>query len=62
MPNVRIDMGEGRTVEQKRLLVEKVTEAVCEAVNTTPERVKILIFDIPNTNQASGGKLFVDTR
>ena len=59
MPNIRIDMIEGRTVEQKRVLVEKVTDAVCESVNTTPDRVKILIFDVLKSNQAVGGKLFI---
>jgi len=30
MPIIQIDMLEGRTVEQKRNLVQKVTEVVCE--------------------------------
>lgn len=60
MPIVKIDMIEGRTVEQKRYLVEKITEVICVGVNTTPDRVTILINDIPKTNHGKNGKLRID--
>ena len=60
MPQVRIDMVEGRTIEEKRVLVEKITEAVCTSVGAKPERVTVLIFDIPKTNHGNSGKLRID--
>ncbi|MEL7566894.1 MAG: tautomerase family protein [Dehalobacterium sp.] len=61
MPIVRIDMIEGRTIEQKRYLVKKITEVVCTGVNTTPDRVTVIITDIPKTNHGKNGKLRIDT-
>jgi len=60
MPVVRIDMIEGRTEEQKRYLVEKITEVICTGVNTTPDRVTVMIYDIPKTNHGKNGKLTSD--
>lgn len=53
-------MLEGRTTEQKRVLVEKITEAVCTSVNVPPERVTVVIQDVPKTNLGSAGKLRID--
>jgi 4-oxalocrotonate tautomerase len=58
MPLVTIHMLEGRTVEQKRQLVESITAVVAEKINTPPEHVTIIIRDVPKHNWASGGKLF----
>ncbi|NLI91490.1 MAG: 4-oxalocrotonate tautomerase [Peptococcaceae bacterium] len=60
MPIVQIEMFEGRTLEQKRMLVEKVTQAIVESVNTAPENVKIVIRDMSKENYAIAGKLACD--
>ncbi len=60
MPIVQIEILEGRTVEQKRVLVDKVTEAIVESLGTTPEKVSIIIRDMPKTNYATAGKLASD--
>lgn len=60
MPFVTIEMYEGRTVEQKRNLVARVTEVISETVNTAPENVHIIIRDLPKHNTAHGGKLASD--
>ena len=57
MPLVNIKMLEGRTLEQKKELVEKVTQAVVEATGATPERVSIVIEDMPKYNFAQAGVL-----
>lgn len=57
MPLINIKMLEGRTVEQKKELVEKVTQAVVEATGVTPERVSIVIDDMPKHNFAQAGVL-----
>jgi 4-oxalocrotonate tautomerase len=62
MPYVTIDLREGRTIEQKRALVQAVTEAVVRAVNAKPEAVHVIIHDGPSSNFASGGVLLADRK
>lgn len=60
MPLVTIKMIEGRTLEQKRALVEKVTDAVVEALDITPDRVSITLQHMAKDDFAKGGKLTID--
>ena len=60
MPIINVGILEGRTVEQKRELVSEITKVVCKCVNTTPEKVTVVINDIPKTNFGSNGKLSID--
>ncbi len=60
MPIVQIDMLEGRTVDQKRALVKKVTEAIVETASCPPEAVTIIIRDMATTNLGKAGKLRSD--
>ena len=62
MPIVQIHLIEGRTIEQKRALVQKVTDAVCETVNVTPEHVKIILSDMAKHDYAIGGVLKADAQ
>jgi 4-oxalocrotonate tautomerase len=55
MPTVQIEMYEGRTLDQKRMLVDKVTKAIVESINTAPENVKIIIRDMSKENYAVAG-------
>ncbi|MFC2070591.1 4-oxalocrotonate tautomerase [Chloroflexota bacterium] len=57
MPIITIDMWEGRTIEQKKQLVEGITSVVSEKIGTPPEHVTVIIRDVPKYNWASGGKL-----
>lgn len=60
MPIIHVDMIEGRTIEQKRALVEKVTQVVSETVNCPKEAVKIIINDMAKENYGDGGILNCD--
>lgn len=60
MPIIQIHLIEGRTVDQKRALVDKVTQAVCETVNVTPEHVKIILLDMARHDYATAGVLKLD--
>ncbi|EGW36132.1 2-hydroxymuconate tautomerase [Desulfosporosinus sp. OT] len=60
MPIVQVELLEGRTLAQKRLLVEKVTQAIVEATGAPAERVSIIIRDMPKENYANAGKLASD--
>jgi len=56
MPVVIVEMWEGRTIEQKRQLVEGITSSFAK-IGTPPEVVDIIIKDNPKHNWGSGGKL-----
>ncbi|MDN5343935.1 MAG: 4-oxalocrotonate tautomerase [Clostridia bacterium] len=60
MPTIRIDLIEGRNLEQKRELVKGITEVVLRTCNTRPERVVIYINEIPVEHAARGGILRCD--
>ena len=56
MPVVIVEMWEGRTVEQKKQLVEGITSSFAR-INTPPEAVQVILKDNPKQNWGSGGKL-----
>jgi len=56
MPVVIVEMWEGRTVEQKKKLVEGITSAFVN-IGTRAEALHIIMKDNPKYNWASGGKL-----
>jgi len=58
MPTYHVEMMEGRTVEQKRKLVEEITRVSVEVLGGSPESVDILITDVKRENWATGGKLW----
>ena len=60
MPTYHIEMIEGRTVEQKKKLVEEITRVSVEVLGGTPEMVDILITDVKRENCATGGKLWTE--
>ena len=56
MPVVTVEMWEGRTIEQKKQLVEGITSSFIQ-IGTSPEAVQVIIKDNPKHNWAIGGKL-----
>ena len=60
MPFAQIYLVEGRTEEQKRAVIEKVTIALCEAVGAPKENVRVVIQDVPKTNWGIAGKSVKD--
>ena len=56
MPVVIVEMWEGRTVEQKKQLVEGITSSFVE-IGIPPEVLHIIIKDNPKHNWGMGGKL-----
>ena len=59
MPVVIVEMWEGRTIEQKRQLVEGITSVMVN-IEIPREAVHIILKDNPKHNWASGGKLASD--
>jgi len=57
MPFVTVELLPGRTEEQKKALVEKVTEAVVETTGASKEKVFVFIEELRKDHYAVGGKL-----
>ncbi|MGM7702871.1 2-hydroxymuconate tautomerase [Pseudalkalibacillus sp. Hm43] len=55
MPIAQIHILEGRSKEQKRTLIKEVTEAIHRSTGTDIERIRVLLYEIPNENWATGG-------
>jgi 4-oxalocrotonate tautomerase len=60
MPTIRVEMFEGRTPDQKRLLARELTDACVRAIGGSPESVNVLFYDIAKQDWATGGTLWSD--
>ena len=60
MPTIRVELFEGRSVEQKRALAAALTEATVRTLGGSPDGVDILFFDIARQDWATGGTLWCD--
>jgi 4-oxalocrotonate tautomerase len=61
MPIVNIKMlDKGRTLEQKREMVKQITDTLVNILGTKRENVKIVIEEIPISNYATDGVLYID--
>ena len=56
MPYISIEMFEGRTDEQKKVLIEKVTKTVTTTLDVPSEAVWVVIKDVPRGNWGVRGK------
>ncbi len=55
MPFAQIYMIEGRTVEQKRAVIEKVTQALVAATDAPVAAVRVWIQEVPKENWGISG-------
>jgi 4-oxalocrotonate tautomerase len=60
MPVVIVKMIQGRTQDQKRQLVEEITEVIVRVAKTTPDQVDVIIEERQPGDWAKAGKLFSD--
>lgn len=60
MPIIRVEMWEGRTLQQKRELVEVLTRETARIVGTDPDSIYIVIEDVKKENWGAGGRLSSD--
>ena len=56
MPFIQVTMMEGRTVEQKHELMQRLTDAVVESVGSDPSRVRVAIYEVTPDDWAVGGE------
>lgn len=62
MPHVQITMLKGRTIDQKRKIVQRVTDAIAEEGKTAKEGVTITIVEVEREDYAHGGVLIADKK
>ncbi len=60
MAHVQITLLEGRTVEQKRRAVQRITQALQEEMNVNPEKLTIAFVEVPRHSYARHGVLISD--
>ena len=60
MPITIVNIKKGRTVAQKREMVKRMTQVLCETMNVKPQSVRIIINEMENENFAIGGTLVCD--
>lgn len=58
MPTISIQLFEGRTPEQKRALVNSITEATCASIGCHASSVDVILHEIKRENWATGGRLW----
>lgn len=62
MPTIRVELMEGRTLEQKKNLVKALTQAVVDTLDSKPESVDVLLYDIKRHDWATGGQLWSEKK
>jgi len=60
MPYITIKLLEGRSEEQKKAMVEKVTAAVSETSGAPEEKIVVFIEEMSKNHYAVGGKRLSD--
>jgi len=60
MPIVRVEMYEGRSMDQKRELARDLTEVVARVTGNSADAVHVIIEEIRRENWAIGGLLQPD--
>jgi 4-oxalocrotonate tautomerase len=56
MPIAQIQILEGRSPDQKRAAIEKVTQALHEALGAPTESIRVVIQEVPKENWGIGGR------
>jgi len=62
MPTIRVELMEGRTPEQKKNLVQALTQAVVQTLGGSAESVDVLLYDIKRSDWATGGVLWSEKK
>ena len=50
MPLITVELFEGRSVDQKRQIVEGLTKTMCDITGGKPSAVQVMIRDVPKSN------------
>jgi 4-oxalocrotonate tautomerase len=61
MPAVQITMAAGRTQEQKKAVVKRVTEVLVEELRISPDAITVYIYELGRDHIAKAGVFLSDT-
>jgi 4-oxalocrotonate tautomerase len=62
MPLIQVTMLKGRTIEQKRKLAARITDAMVEDAKAAKEAVVVTFIEITREDYASAGVLLADKK
>ena len=60
MPVVQVHIKQGRSLDQKRELARRITDALVDVCGAAEERVHVIIDEVPEDNWGRGGRLLSD--
>ncbi len=60
MPLVQITMLQGRTVDQKRKIAQRITDAMVEEAGARRDAIVVTFLEVSKESYASGGELMAD--
>ena len=55
MPLAQLYIGKGRSYEQKKKLIEKVTDAIVESLGSDKNNVWVVLNEVPRSEWGIGG-------
>lgn len=62
MPVVQVNIKEGRTLDQKREIVARMTDVLVDVCGSARERVHVIINEVEEDNWGRGGQLLSDIK
>lgn len=62
MPVIQITISQGRSVEQKRELIEVLTKETARIMRTQEEKIRILIYEVSKENWGNAGIIGLDMK
>lgn len=62
MPHVQITWVEGRSVEQKRKIAERIATILAEEGKAKRDNIHVSFHDVPSTDYAEAGALVIDQK
>tara|TARA_R110000787_G_scaffold235621_6_gene342376 strand:+ start:13570 stop:13773 length:204 start_codon:yes stop_codon:yes gene_type:complete len=62
MPVIQVNLMQGRTDEQKKLLAQRITQSVVEVLGAKPEAVRVLFHEMGGYDFAIGGVPMAELR
>ena len=60
MPMIQVTMLDGRTAEQKRKIVQRITDVLVEEAAARREAIVVVFHEVSKESYASGGILMAD--
>jgi len=62
MPLVQVTMLQGRTVDQKRKLAQRITEVMVEEAGARREAIVVTFVEVSKESYSTGGVLMADKK